>query len=312
MQNAVPARGVGRAIWFAALALFLIMGWLLWPGLKAAASLALHDQRYVQIALVPLVCAFLLFWNRNEIFACARPSLWQGVGTLAVAAFLSVWMAIGQGRETPALSIGAVVLALVGGFLLCWGADSFLAALYPIGCMLLMIPLPTRWMDRVVAVLQHGSAGASYALLHVSGIPVLRHGMQFCLPGLTVEVGPECSGIHSSLALLIVALVMGYVYLRSGWNRALLIGLTVPVVICKNALRIAVISAMGAYVNRDFVDGPFHHRYGGILFAGVGVCLFVLVLRGLQKMEGRKAGEGDTRNVRLSRNTPGVPKRVGR
>jgi len=48
------------------------------------------------------------------------------------------------------------------------------------------------------------------------------------------------------------------------------------------------ISTLGAYVDRMFLDGPFHHRYGGLLFSVVGVALLVLVLAGLQKMERRR------------------------
>jgi exosortase len=178
----------------------------------------------------------------------------------------------------------------MAAFVLCYGVQSFRAGLYPLCCMFLLIPLPPSWMDRVAAGLQHGSAAVSYEILRLSGIPVLRRGMLFSLPGLDFEVAPECSGIRSSLALMMVAIVAGYVYLRSGWARSALILLTVPIVLFKNAVRIVVISTLGAFVDRVFIDGPFHHRYGGLLFTVVGVVLFVLVLAGLQKVERRRPG----------------------
>jgi exosortase len=150
-----------------------------------------------------------------------------------------------------------------------------------------MIPLPSSWMDQIVAGFQHGSAAVSYQILRLSGIPVWRRGTLFSLPGLDFEVAPECSGIHSSLALIMIAIVAGYVCLRSGWARAALILLTIPIALFKNAVRIVVISILGAYVDRAFLDGPFHHQYGGLLFSVVAVVLFVLVLAGLQKIEKR-------------------------
>src|SRR5262249_52340269 len=144
---------------------------------------------------------------------------------------------------------------------------------YPLSCLLLMIPPPSSWMDRIAAGLQYESAEVTYIMLRVAHLPVLRHGMDFSLRGLNFEVGPECSGIHSTLALLMVAIGAAYVYLGSGWTRALLVLLTVPIVVVKNAARIVVISTLGAYVNRIFVDGPFHHKFGGLVFSVVGVAL---------------------------------------
>ncbi len=175
----------------------------------------------------------------------------------------------------------------MAAFVLCYGVDSFRAGLYPLCCLFLMIPLPPSWMDKVAAGFQHGSAAISYGLLRLSGIPVFRSGMLFSLAGLDFEVAPECSGIHSSLAMIMVAIVAGYLYLRSGWARSALMVLTVPIVLFKNAVRIVVISTLGAYVDRIFIDGPFHHRYGGLLFTVVGMVLFVVVLAGLQKIERR-------------------------
>jgi exosortase/archaeosortase family protein len=85
--------------------------------------------------------------------------------------------------------------------------------------------------------------------------------------------------------MLTVAIIAGYIYLRSGWARWMLILFTIPIALLKNAVRITVISILGAYVDRAFVDGPFHHRYGGLVFTVVGVVLFVAVLAGLQRIE---------------------------
>ena len=195
----------------------------------------------------------------------------------------------------------------MAAFVLCYGMQSFRAGIYPLCCMFLMIPLLPSWMDRIAAVLQHGSAAISYEILRLSGIPVWRRGMLFSLPGLDFEVGPECSGIRSSLAMMMVAIVAGYVYLRSGWARSALILLTIPIILFKNSVRIVVISTLGAYVDRVFIDGPFHHRYGGLLFSVVGVVLLVLVLAGLQKIEMRRRSYGGGVFLRFGCDTPWPP-----
>ena len=287
--NALPARvsEAPRGMALAAVAAGTVL--LFWPSLKAAATLALRDDRYLLVLLALPACGLLLFWNRKEIFARAHSSRHAGASLGVLATLLgAAWLTgIRPGVEGAALalSITAAVLLCLVAFILYFGAGSFRTGLYPLCCLLLMMPPPPAWMDRVGAALQHGSASLSYGILRISGIPVLRHGMQFSLPGLDFEVGPECSGIHSSLALLMIAVVAAYIYLRSGWSRTALLVLTVPVVLLKNALRIVLITTLAVYVNRIFLDGPFHHRYGGLIFGGLGAVLFFWILFGLQKIE---------------------------
>jgi exosortase len=254
---------------------------VLWPSIVSAFSLAVHNDRYLQVLIAPLLAAFLIFWNRRAIFRQARYNLSAGIPLVAIAALLSV---IFLSRPLP-LAILAGVLWMLSGFLLCFGAQSFRAALYPLICLFLIVPYPATWMDRVAATLQYGSADVSYRLLRVTGVPVFRHDLVFSLPGLDFQVGPECSGIHSSLALLMVSLIAAYLFLRSGWSRAALILLTVPIALIKNAARIVTIAILGAYVDRIYIDGPLHHKYGGLVFSVFGAILFVLVLAGLQRLE---------------------------
>ncbi len=260
------------------------------PTLKATISLGFRDDRYLQIAAAPLVCSLLIFLQRTEIFSRARYSPRIGIPLLSLAVLIGILAVYRDpGSESTGLLPGMIGMTLVwlAAFILCCGMDSFRAALYPLCCILLMIPLPASWMDQVAGALQHGSATLSCEILRLFGVPVWRHGMLLSLPHLDVEVAPECSGIHSSLALMIIAVVAGYVCLRSGLARVLLVLLTIPIALFKNAVRIVVISILGAYVDRAFVDGPFHHRYSGLLFSVVGVALFVALLAGLQKIENR-------------------------
>lgn len=248
------------------------------PVLKTIVLLGIHDDRYLQIVVAPLACGVLLFVERTDIFSCAGGSRKAAIPLLAAAVLLALPAAL-------PLAVLSMILLWMAAFVGCWGAQSFRLGLYPLSCLLLMIPLPSAWMDRVTVFLQHGSAATAYRILRLVGMPVFRHDMVFSLPGLDFEVGAECSGIHSSLALLMIALVAGYLCLRSGWSRAALLILTVPIALLKNAIRIVTITVLAARVDRAFIDGPFHHRYGGVVFSTVAVALFVLVLAGLQRAE---------------------------
>jgi len=151
----------------------------------------------------------------------------------------------------------------------------------------MMIPLPTDWMDNISAGYQRGSADMSYAILRLTGVPVFRQGMKFALPGLDIEIAPECSGIRSSLVFFTVGILAAGLYLRSGWKKFALIASTIPIAIFKNAVRIVSLSLLSIYVNRAFLNGPIHHQYGGLLSLPVDLLLFIPLVLALRKSEQR-------------------------
>ena len=254
---------------------------LCWTPLRAAVKLGLHDERYLQMVAAPFLVVFLLYWERHRIFPGAAWSVRAGAPLLAVAVSIYLFL---RGASL-ALSIFGVVLVAMAAFILCFGLRSFRAALFPLGCLLLLIPVPAWVMDNITAGLQRGSAVMSYQMLRLAGIPVFADGMRMSLKGLEIEVAPECSGIHSCIALALVGLLAGRVYLRSNWKVLALVVSTIPIAILKNAVRISVLSSLGAYVNPAFLHGPLHHQYGGLVFAPLGVVLLALLLVGLQSSE---------------------------
>jgi len=68
--------------------------------------------------------------------------------------------------------------------------------------------------DWVETMLQHGSAEVAGWMFAVSDVPVLQDHLEFRLPGITLHVAPECSGIHSTMVLFITSLVAGSFFLR--------------------------------------------------------------------------------------------------
>jgi len=261
--------------------------------LKAAAGLAFHDDRYIEIAVAPILCVLLLCWERVRIFEKARFSPRSGVPLLALAMLLCLTVMRGAaGTDEGArlsLAMFAIVLVWMAAFILCYGVRSFQIAMIPLCCLFLMVPAPSAWMDQATIGLQHASAGTSFAILRLVGIPVFKQGMIFMLPGVTVEVAQECSGIRSCLVFLLVAILASRVCLRSVWTRWALIASMIPIAIFKNAVRIVVISSLSAYVDPGYLHGWLHHE-GGVVFSLVGIAIFVPLLYTLQWFENMGGG----------------------
>jgi exosortase len=250
-------------------------------------NLSLHDERYSHILVVPVISAFLVWLNRERIFAESPSNLTLGIPIVLIG--ISIGLARFGGLQTSptpsitlSINILGAILVLAGAFVAFYGQRALVAALFPLALLLLMVPIPVSMMDRAVVALQKGSADISYGLFKVVGMPVLRDGFRFSLPGVDIEVAEECSGVRSSLSLLISSILAAHVMLRSRWTQLGFALLTIPVVIFKNAVRIVTIAWLGVYVDRGFFFGNLH-RYGGLPFSLLSIAILYAVMRVLQK-----------------------------
>jgi exosortase len=186
-------------------------------------------------------------------------------------------------------AVFAFVLVSIGGFVLSYGARAAKQALFPLLFLLFMIPIPDLVLTRIVHWLQLGSAEVTDALFQSVGVPVFRTGLVFALPGVTVEIAEECSGIRSSIALIITSLLAGHLFLRTVWGKAALILVTLPLIVLKNGIRIVTLSLLAVYVDPGFLSGPVH-RQGGVVFLLLTLVILLPVLVGLRRLERGRNG----------------------
>jgi exosortase len=252
-------------------------------------SLSQQEEMYSHALAIAPISLGLIYLNRKRIFREVHYCVGLGV-VLLVAGMMIYWLSqrpslnLNQ-NDYLSLAVFSFVVVLIGGFALFYGTQAFRAALFPLLFLFLMVPIPRFLLEGIVVALQRGSAEVTHALFRLSGVPVFRQGFTFSLAGVTIEVAQECSGIRSSLALVITSLLAGYVFLRSKWRRALLSVFVIPVAIIKNGVRIVTLSLLSVYVNKGFLTGSLHHRYGGAVFSPLALAVLVPVLWLLQKSE---------------------------
>jgi len=118
----------------------------------------------------------------------------------------------------------------------------------------------------------------------VSDLPVLQDSVSIRLPGVSLQVAPECSGIHSTMVLLITSLVAGHFFLRSPWKRALLCLAVIPLALVRNGFRVFVLGELCTHIGPQMLDSPIHH-HGGPLFFALSLPPFFLLLYLLRRSE---------------------------
>ena len=261
-----------------------------WRTLGALIAYSLHNESGSHIILIPLVSAYLLFVERRMIFTSVRPSVAVGMGMILIGAAF-YWTAnrgMLQLQQDESLSAAtlAIVLIWIGGFLTSYGRTITRAAAFPLLFLLLMVPLPDKVLGWTIHLLQQGSTEVACLLFNAVGVPVLRQGFVLSVPSVTIEVAAECSGIRSSIALLITCLLAAHLYLRTPWKIAVFILLVFPLGVIKNGFRIVTLTLLSIYVDPSFLYGNLH-RKGGYVFFILALLLLFPIFLALERSESR-------------------------
>ncbi len=249
-------------------------------------SLSNDDASY--LILIPFIGAWILFIERRKIFLDLSIDKGLGGCILILAIATAVASRLTGGVSLVDLQLSGYILSLVlfwlAGFALFFGRAASKAAYFPLVFLFLMVPPPNFLLDRVVYLLQAGSAWITEALFDLFHVPALREGFVFHLARVDIEVAKECSGIRSSMALLILALLATQFTLKSFWKKALFLACGLFMMILKNGIRIATLTLLAMYVDPGFLYGRLHHQ-GGVVFFLIGLVLLLPVLLFLQRSE---------------------------
>ena len=262
-----------------------------WRILAALIAYSLHHESASHIILIPLVSAYLLFTERRTIFTSVRPSVAVGMGIVIIGATF-YWMVnrgvlLLQQDESLSRATLAIVLLWIGGFLASYGRTTTRAAAFPLLFLILMVPLPDRVLEWAIHLLQQGSTEVACLLFNAVGVPVLRQGFVLSVPSVTIEVAAECSGIRSSIALLITCLLAAHLYLRTPWKIVVFILLVLPLAVIKNGIRIVTLTLLSIYVDPSFLSGNLH-RKGGYVFFILALLLLFPIFIALERSESHR------------------------
>ncbi|MBZ5630996.1 MAG: exosortase/archaeosortase family protein [Acidobacteriia bacterium] len=245
------------------------------------------------IVLVPFLVVYLLWSRRAEIFSSPVYAFRAGASIAAVALLAltaSLLLSRTGWHAGSAITLLAAMLLIVAGFATLFGRPALRQAAFPLFLLILMLPAPSFVVDKTIYLLQAGSADLTNWMFSFLGVPVHRNGFVMTVPGASIEVAKECSGINSSVALFITVLIAAYETLHTTWRKIVLLVLSIPLSIVKNAVRIVALTLLATKVDPSFLTGRLHHEGGFVFFAitlGLMYPVWVLLRNG-EKQEQRE------------------------
>jgi exosortase len=250
-------------------------------------QLANQDESASHILLIPFISAWLLYSERKEPLPASGFAVWPAMALFLpsiLVGFASLNCNACSPKDRLSLYTLALILLLDAGFVLIFGVEKAKASWFGLAFLLFAVPLPDAVLSKVIYWLQAGSAAVAEVFFNLSGAPVLREGFVFRLPKLSIEVAQECSGIRSSLALLILALLVTHFSFRPLWKKIVFVLAGLSMMLIKNGIRIATLTLLANYVNPSFLNGRLHHQ-GGVVFFLIGLGLLLPVYWLLRKGE---------------------------
>jgi len=259
------------AVWWQPVILVVLTVWLYFSILSALILQWANDPNSSHGFFVMPFSLLVIWRNRFRFRALPiKPSSWG----LVILAFALCVLVTGSLGAELFLSRFSLLLLIAGLLVLCYGWSYLQAALFPLGFLILMIPIPAIVFNPITLPLQVLASKLAAATLPVLGVPVLREGNVINLPAISLEVAQACSGIRSLLSLITLATIYGYLVETTIWIRIVLVIAAVPIAIAANSLRIIGTGLLVQYWDPTKASGFFHEFSGWLLFL---VSLLMLV-----------------------------------
>lgn len=276
-RPAIISRDTTRRLWGWG-AFVVALALVYWRSFADLTALALAEDLHSHILLIPFASAYLVWIRARELPIAAGTSPWLAVTFVGLGGgALAIAMTAAPSGDVLFWRIVSFLWFAVAGFSALLGFRWLRATAFPWCFLFFMAPIPLSASSAIEELSKLASAEAANALFIITGTTHVRTGNVFNLPGITLEVATECSGIRSSLVLFISAIFAANLLLSTTWRRVLLVAIVLPLGIIRNGFRIFVIGSLCTHYGPEMVNSPIHHRGGPIFFALSLIPLFAVI-----------------------------------
>jgi exosortase len=288
--QAILARDRAEVVWSIWIGVFAALLLILYgPILKALVLDWWSDPNYGHGFLVPVFSAFVLWRERERLARVAIKPANFGFLVMLCAVGLLLVGSLGAELFTTRFSL----LVMLGGIVLFLAGWQMLrAVLFPLGFLILMIPIPVIIYNQITFPLQLMASRFATFWLQLLNVPVLREGNLIILPNYTLEVVDACSGIRSLMTLITLAVAYSYLVGDKRWLRWLMVALMIPIAIVSNSVRIFGAGILTYHFGPRMAQGFFHEFSGWVIFLAALLLMFAChwILR---KISGIRKGKAN-------------------
>ncbi len=212
---------------------------------------------------MPLLSAFLIWRQREQLAAYPYTGSWYGRSWIALGLALRAFCAL---TLMPTVMRYGFLLVLYGLTLSLTGPRLFRRLWTPLALLIFMIPLPSLFTDKLTLELQLLSSTIGVWVIQAVGISVHLEGNVIDLGSMQLEVAEACSGLRYLFPLMTLALMVAYLFRGSMWKRVVIFLSSVPITVLMNSLRIGIIGITVEYWGNRMAEGVLHEFEGWLMF----------------------------------------------
>ncbi|HST31159.1 MAG TPA: exosortase/archaeosortase family protein [Chthoniobacterales bacterium] len=235
------------------------------------------ETNYEHAKLIPLAVLGLLWYDRKRILNAQVGSSRSGWIFLGVGLFLFL---IGARTVQARFALAALPFILFGMVLYLYGRQIARITLFPIAFLFFMVPL--NFVTQATVRLQFLETAVSSAVCNLIGIHVETLGTVVNSADNTFhfQVDEGCSGIHSLMAIAMLAAIYGHFKFDRLWKKFAIFVAALLFAIIGNAGRLVSIFVAAKFFGEDLAGGPYHaiSGYLSFPFALAAMVLFGMLL----------------------------------
>jgi exosortase D (VPLPA-CTERM-specific) len=228
------------------------------------------DNNYCYL-IVPLVT--YLLWDKREKFRFGEPS-WNILGIVPL--FLSlIMMVLGEVGSVETFLYLGLWGCIISMFFVFYGRRIKILA-FPLFLMIFIVPLPPFINRMLTFQLKLAASIFAVSMLRLIGASVFREGNIIDLGTTQLQVVDACSGLRYVMPMIVMALVIGYLFINGWWRRGFLLAVVPPLSILVNAFRIFVAGLLHLNGYPELAEDFFHDFSGWLVFMIAGVLLVAI------------------------------------
>ena len=254
--------------------------WSFWDVLKGLYIQWMTNEDFSYGVLIPLIALYLV-WEKRKSLSTIMPEL-DLRGILVMVGAIGLYIVGDLGAELFARRV-AVITFCIGAVWWLYGQRVLRALVFPLMLLFLMLPLPGIVYRNLTFSLQIFSSKISVALLNALGFLAYREGNIIDMGFGQFQVVEACNGLRFIMPMLTMGFLFAFFRPQVRWKRLALIGVTIPLAMLTNVLRIVGTGILAKYFGDSVAQGFFHDFSGWAVFMASFICfgLFAVVLNKL-------------------------------
>lgn len=236
------------------------------------------------LLLVPVV-AYVAWRRREDIAKAPRETHDADVGWFLLAGGLFVG---GRLASSNYLQAWSLLPLLLGGLLMYQGRARTKHLAWPLGMLLLLLPIPFQeWFFGPLQEL--AATGAAY-LTALFGLDVTYGAVTLTVEGNSFAVVPLCAGLSSTLSLFAITAVALLMFPVSRGSKVGVFSLVLPIALFSNMLRIVSTVTLAAWQGPE-TGLSFFHSGGALMLYGVALASIGGVIYAFRRWGSDPAGD---------------------